>query len=416
MRVAFLVWEFPVLSEVFIVNQITGLIDRGHEVDIFALHGSPNNCKKVHTQVEKYRLLESAYLRPSVPKNYIKRSVKGLRLLLEKRNQGSLLCLPLFDVFKYGQLSYSWRLFYQAVPFIKVDNKYDIIHCQFGELGLIGLLFRSLGLIKGKLITSFRGYDISCCIQEKGDHIYDSLFERGDFFLTNCEFFRQRLIKLGCEASKVIVHGSGIDCNKFTFQPRHFPADGKVNAITVGRLKEKKGIKYGIRAIFQLLAVRPNLKIEYYIVGEGSLREQLQQLIDELNLTDKVQLLGWKNHDEIVEILNFGHIFIAPSVTASNGDQDAPVNTLKEAMAMGLPVIATQHGGIPELVEDGISGFLVPERDSDAIADKLGYLIDHSETWLDIGRAGRKQVQQKYDINMLNNELVEIYQKLLSSP
>lgn len=65
------------------------------------------------------------------------------------------------------------------------------------------------------------------------------------------------------------------------------------------------------------------------------------------------------------------HIFIAPCVTSQDGNQDAPVNTLKEAMAMGLPVIATHHGGIPELVEDGVSGYLVPERDSQAIANKL---------------------------------------------
>jgi colanic acid/amylovoran biosynthesis glycosyltransferase len=106
--------------------------------------------------------------------------------------------------------------------------------------------------------------------------------------------------------------------------------------------------------------------------------------------------------------------FLAPSVTAADGNQDAPVNTLKEAMAMGLPVISTYHGGIPELVEDGVSGFLVPERDAKAIAQKLDYLISHPEIWVQMGRSGRRQVEDKYDMEKLNDELVKIYQNSLS--
>jgi colanic acid/amylovoran biosynthesis glycosyltransferase len=82
-------------------------------------------------------------------------------------------------------------------------------------------------------------------------------------------------------------------------------------------------------------------------------------------------------------------------------------------MAMGLPVISTAHGGIPELVEDGISGFLVSERDTDAIAAKINYLIEHPALWSEMGRAGRARVEAKYDTNKLNDELVEIYQQQL---
>ena len=83
-------------------------------------------------------------------------------------------------------------------------------------------------------------------------------------------------------------------------------------------------------------------------------------------------------------------------------------------MATGLPVIATRHGGIPELVEDQKSGFLVPERSSDAIAGKLRYLIDHPEAWPQMGRAGQAVVQERYSSSKLNDELVEIYRQLLS--
>jgi colanic acid/amylovoran biosynthesis glycosyltransferase len=191
------------------------------------------------------------------------------------------------------------------------------------------------------------------------------------------------------------------------------PRDGKVCIATTGRLVEKKGIAYCIEAIARIIPIYPNL--EYNIIGDGELRTQLEELIARLQLSNFVKILGWKNQQEIIEILEKSHLFLAPSITAIDGNQDAPVNTLKEAMAMGLPVISTDHGGIPELVENGVSGFLVPERNSLAIADKLLYLITHPEQWEAMGKAGRTKVLEKYDKSTLNDELVQIYQSLLDS-
>ncbi len=372
MKIAFIVGTFPALSVSFIINQIKGLIDRGHEVDIYALDGAPKDTFKVHPIVEEYNLLERTYYPPSRPKNVLLRRLKTVGLLLANLTKNPFALLQLFNVARFGKEAKEQKLFYKAIPFLRRES-YDIIHCQFGIFGIMGFAFRQIGLIKGKLITGFRGYDISKYVQKRGERVYDELFKQGDFFVTNCEFFRQRAIKLGCEEDKIVVLGSGIDCSKFAFTPRHFPAHGKVKIVTIGRLIEKKGIEYGIRAIAFLAETYPN--IEYNIIGDGKLREHFETLIAELNVGHIVKLLGWKQQEELIEILDRSHILIAPSVTATDGNQDAPVNTLKEAMAMGLPVIGTLHGGIPELIEDGISGFLVPERDSKAIAQKVRYLI-----------------------------------------
>lgn len=375
MRIAFIVIRFPLLSETFILNQIVGLIERGHEVDIYAYKAG--DTSKMHPDVEKYHLLNRTYyvVGPKISANYFLRALKGLLKLLGKES-------------------------------------YDIIHCQFGELGLYAARLRKLGLLKSKLITSFRGHDISRYIQEYGSDVYNRLFDTGNFFLTNCEYFKRRLLKLGCEENKVVVHRSGLDCSKFVFMPRSPHPDSRIRIASTGRLVEKKGLEYSIRAVAQLAK---NHNIEYNIIGDGPLRENFQQLIQELNVSDTVKLLGWKNQQELVEILNNSQIFIAPSVTAKDGDQDAPVNTLKEAMAMGLPVIGTQHGGIPELIEDGISGFLVPERDADAISQKLSYLIEHPQLWPQMGQSGRAYVEKHYDLHKLNDELVKIYQQLLDT-
>ncbi|WP_414541504.1 glycosyltransferase [Nostoc sp. CCY0012] len=408
MRVAFIVGKFPILSETFILNQIIGLIDRGHQVDIY---GIPPNNAKVHPDVETYHLLNHTYYRTEVPRNYLWRLLKGIKLILANFFQAPLVILRSLNFFQYGREAISLRLLYSVVRSLAAQP-YDIIHCQFGTNGLEGMVLRELGAIKGKLITTFRGYDISCFVQEKGEDVYEPLFAKGDFFLANCEYFQRKAIKLGCDPRKIVVHGSGIDSSLFPFKVRQPRPDGKIRITTTGRLVEKKGIEYAIQAVAKVSKVHQN--IEYKIIGDGILQPELQQLIDSLDIGDKVQLVGWKTQPEIVEIIDSSDIFIAPSITAKDGNQDAPVNTLKEAMIMGLPVIATRHGGIPELVKDGVSGFLVPERDTDAIAEKLSYLIEHPEIWAKMGKAGRAYVETHYDLHKLNDRLVEIYQQIMT--
>jgi colanic acid/amylovoran biosynthesis glycosyltransferase len=411
MKIAFIVWRFPILSEAFILNQITGLIDRGHDVRIHPINGLPKNYTgKIHPVVEEYQLMKRTYFPPTVPEKLFPRLIKGLGLFLKNLNRGSWKTLQFFQPGKYDAEVATLKSFYRTVALLQ-DGSYDIIHCQFGTLAPIALAYRDANIIQGKLITTFRGIDISKYVQENGVDVYNRLFREGEFFLANCEFFRDRAIGLGCDPTRIIVHGSGLDCSKFTFKPRYFPTSGKIKIVTTGRLVEKKGIEYGIRAIAKLVKTYSNL--EYNIIGDGDLKAYFEQLISELNVSHVVKLLGRKQQKEIIEILNDCHIFMAPSVTASDGNQDAPVNTLKEAMAMGLPVISTRHGGIPELVQNGISGFLVPERDADAIATKLEFLIEHPEVWQSMGKAGREQVEAKYDMNKLNDELVAIYKQML---
>lgn len=417
MKIAFIVDKFPVLSETFVINQITGLIDRGHEVHIY---GGQTEDKKYHPDVEKYKLIERTRYLPEIPKNYLGRLFNVLYLLTKNFSQAPLVLLRSLNIFKYGKRAACLRLFYSTLPFLNAPE-YDIIHCQFGRQAICkfgpysyeGVVLREIGAVKGKLITTFRGYDISWYVNKYGEKVYDQLFEKGDFFYANCEFFKQRAIQLGCDENKIVVHGSGIDCNRFVFKARKPEPCGLIRIATTGRLIEKKGIEYAIRAIAEVAKVYPN--VEFNIIGDGELKERFLQIIQELNIADKVHLKGWRNQTEIISILDETHIFVAPSVTARDGNQDAPVNTLKEAMAMGLPVIGTLHGGIPELVEDGISGFLVPQRDHLAIAQKLIYLIQHPEIWQQMGLSGRKKVETQYDINKLNSELVEIYQQVSSN-
>jgi colanic acid/amylovoran biosynthesis glycosyltransferase len=185
-----------------------------------------------------------------------------------------------------------------------------------------------------------------------------------------------------------------------------------VRVLTVARFTEKKGVEYGIRAVAKLL--HKYQRLEYKIAGDGPLRDGLQSLIAELKVGDRIRLLGWKSLDEIAELLQRSDILLAPSVTAEKGDQEGIPGVIMEAFAQGLPVVSTRHAGIPEVVHDGESGFLVPERDVDALAKRIEDLIERPELRFSLGRNGRNFVEEHYDIEKLNDRLVEIYQDILN--
>jgi len=407
MRIAFLVGQFPALSETFILNQITGLIDRGHEVDIFA--SGKRNDPKVQPDVEKYGLLSRTYYR-HMPTNKVWRVIKAIGLIVVNFYKNPLAILKSLNIFKYGKKALSLELLYAAILFLD-KGPYDIIHCHFGPNGNLAVLLKEIGVITGKVVTTFHGYDMSRYVRTQGNEVYNFLFEKGDLFLPISERWKEELIKMGCNEQKILVHRMGVDTDKFKFSQRK-SHEGNIRLLTVARLVEKKGVEYGIRAVARVLRENPN--IEYSIVGDGPLRNELETLIEKLGVGSQVKLLGWQEQDKIAELMDKADILLAPSVTSKDGDQEGIPVVIMEALAKGLPVLSTWHSGIPELVQDGKSGFLVPERDVDALAERLEYLIEHPEIWPEMGRAGRKFVEEHYNIDKLNDRLVEIYKKLLN--
>ncbi len=407
MKIAYLVAEFPSVSQTFVQNQIIGILERGHDVTIFSL------CQKddvlVNQEFLKHNLLaHTDYL--NIPRNKMVRVIWGVILVARYIRKYPLPIMRSLNGVKYGKKALSLSLLYQIIPFLE-KGPYDILHCQFGDLGFEGLCLKQvLGGIS-KLVISFRGYDATKDLRRDPER-YEKLFEAGDLFLPVSHFLKDLITHHGCHEEKTVVLRSGVDCEKFTYSTKHAPIDKPVNVITVGRLVEKKGIVYAIEAVSQVL--KSGRRMNYTIVGEGLLRDELERVIKNLGLEGVVRLIGGKSHEEVVCILRESHVFLAPSVTAQNGDQEGIPNVLKEAMAMGLPVISTWHSGIPELVEDEVSGFLVEERNVVALADRLQYLIDHPESWSQMGKAGRLRVEQDFNDKTLNDQLETLYSTVLT--
>jgi colanic acid/amylovoran biosynthesis glycosyltransferase len=303
-----------------------------------------------------------------------------------------------------------------------------LLHAHFGTQGVHLLrLRRRLGV---PLITTFYGYDAGSIPSLPGWRgWYRRLFAEGDRFLVEGSAFRQRLLELGCPPEKATVQHLGVDLTAIPFQPRQPPAPGEpVRVLMAASFREKKGHEFALRAVslaLQRSGVRRQAsgkslsdshltldcsRLELVLIGDGELRPRIEALIKELGLVDSVVLLGSRPHAEFLQEALRCHLFLAPSVTAADGDTEggAPVGVI-EASATGMQVVASRHADIPEVVRHGESGWLAPERDVEALAKHLIGLIEHPERWPEMGERGRKHIEAEYNLRTQAWRLDDIY-------
>ncbi len=400
--------EFPSISTPFILNQITGLIDRGQEVWICSR--TKGDTVQLHEQVEAYDLLNKvSYLLP-VPERWWERFRQFRRYAPDLLRRSAKHFFESINVFKHGRYAASLRYFSEVYGF-KELRKFDIIHAQFGPLGVMVQRLREAGLIEGKLVTHFRGYDVSQLIRFEGEAFYQHLFRRGDLFLANCDFFRQRAICLGAKPEQVLVQYSGVNVAQFEREVAPRAEGSPARFITVARLSGKKGIRYILEAM--AILKKRGFTFRYEIIGDGPLRNELEALGHTLELMDWITFHGAQRHSFISKALSESDIFVTHNVTGEDGDQDAPVNTIKEAMLAKLPVVATYHGGIPEMIEHGQNGYLVAERDVNGLAEQLIDLLSREDEWTVIGTAGRNSAKAMFSHDALNDLLLWRYYELI---
>ncbi len=405
MNIAVVMTVFPAISETFITNEITGLIDLGHDVNVFAF-SKPADKKKIHTDVLKYHLNKlTRYF--NIPKNRLLRAVRVLRAffyILVLNPSAIKHCLNSKKYSRYEALNNLLKL----EPFL--FKKYDIIHCHFGPNALELLFLKDIYSVK--LVVSFHGYDVSKIPHEQGNDCYKDLFERGDLFLPASRHFKEKLMSFGCLEEKIKIHYASIDLDLFQFKQRSLKTD-RIEFVTLARLVEKKGLFYMILAISEIL--RKYSDATCYVIGNGKQKQELEELARKCDPRGRIQFLGSMTHDKILEYLYRSDIFILPSVTAIDGDQEAIPSVLKEAMATGMPVISTYHGGIPELISDGRTGFLVQERDVEGLTEKINYAINNPQLCREMGKVARIFVEENFCKKKLNHELEGFYEYIVAN-
>ena len=382
-RVIIMVDSFPGFSETFIMDQIDGLRSRGVNVSIVA--GYRNKSGLIQ---EKGRRLaaEAFYAEDHMG------PVKLLPLIIRKR-------------------IYPRRL--QRRIYEPVLRDADLVLCHFGPVGRRAAL--ALRDLRGpRLWTIFHGYDISSYLRWVGPRAYAQLFERGDRFFGVSRLWMARLKELGCPEDRIDLLRMGIDVARIPFVERKTDIGGGVRILSVCRLVEKKGTEYALRALADVARDRPSLAWSFEIIGDGPLRASLERLGRDLGIADKVAFIGRLPTEQVHSKLAESDIFLLPSVTASSGDMEGIPVSLMEAMASGVPVLSTLHSGIPELIEDKVSGLLAPERDASTLARNLCALIDDPTLRRSLAAAARKKIESEFDQDQIADALAATIRKALA--
>ena len=299
----------------------------------------------------------------------------------------------------------------RALQTILSKTAATLLHIYFGQIAVHLLpLIRSW---KKPSIVSFHGADVTVDMNKRAyRQATRQMLDAVKLVLVRSESLRRAVIDLGCDERKIEIQRTGIPLDEFPFRERNFVAAAtEWRFVQAGRLIEKKGLPVTLRAFALFLRQHSNANLT--IAGEGPLLGQLQKLARELNIDNRVSFTGFVSQEQLREIYDESHIFLHPSQTGHDGNQEGIPNSMLEAMASGLPVFATQHGGIPEAIENGVSGVLVPERDHEKLAAALldavkdpGYL---SSTALN----GAEFVRKNFDIRAQAQRLEDTYLRII---
>ncbi len=406
MKVGFFLLKFPLSSETFVLNQITAFIDMGFEVEIVALQ--KGDTQNTHVAWTKYNLAARTRWLQDEPTGKVAklrhRASQTLRGIHRKNTWQAL------NLKRYG--AESRNLILSAICGQVVTPLHaDVFIAHFGPAGVTAAKLRELGVIHGKIATIFHGIDISS--REVLNHYtpeYQQLFRRGDLMLPISDLWAGRLQKMGCPREKIAVSRMGVDMTRFSPRPVKAPAT-PLEIISVARLTEKKGLHVAIEACRQLK--EQGVAFRYRILGIGPWERRLRTLIEQYQLEDVVEMPGFKPSHEVKAMLDDADVFLLPSVTGADGDMEGIPVALMEAMAVGIPVVSTLHSGIPELVEADKSGWLVPENDARALAQRLAAFsqLDTDELAPVVKRA-REKVEHDFNQQVINRELASLLQAL----
>lgn len=373
MKITVVVGEFPKRSETFVLDQVLYLIRAGHKVEIL--------CERLGDE----SILDESHLK---------------WLSEAKVHQwpapSSLLVRPLPWRFREAvrRLQWAWTL--------KLSGP-DVILAHFGwnAAQVAPLLSRG----KPALVTIYHGNDVAVPWQKNRMADFAELFRHGALHLPVNGSFAELLMRAGVPSENVHVHHLGVPIEKYVFRAPNI--NGKLRLLSVCRLVEKKGIATAVLALKLLNDRYPELEWSYDIGGEGPEEEALRGIVEKANLEDRVTFLGPISHDEVLSRMAGADIVLQPSVTAADGDQEGIPVVLMEAAAIGSIICSTRHSGIPELVEDMVTGLLADEHDAKGLADNLRRIAVGELDLQSLAQAARKKVETDFSESKQNESLLQ---------
>src|SRR3954470_15135367 len=301
---------------------------------------------------------------------------------------------------------------YQTLDSLLRRNGADLMHIYFGHTGVHLLPF--IEQWHKPCVVSFHGADVA---QKPEIKDYPGklrrLFNAVPLVFARSQSLADRLTQLGCPPEKLRINRTGIPLNEFPLVHRESAPNGKWKVVQACRLIPKKGVATSLRAFAIFKRDYPNAELT--IAGKGPLQPELEMLAGGLGIARDVHFVGFLSQPKLYELYSNAHLFLHPSEISPNQDQEGVPNSVLEAMATGLPVFATRHGGIPEAIDHGRSGILVAEQDHVALARELIEAANEPQRLSQLGEAGSKSVSQKFEQRVQIQNLENHYLSLIAS-
>jgi colanic acid/amylovoran biosynthesis glycosyltransferase len=409
MKIAIVCRSFPVLSQTFVKSQVLGLLSAGHNVDVLVLNEADQEAASKSSDLDGLGdRIVSCY-----PPGRLRKSFVRLAVMAVFQNPFS--ANNIYNIIKIAVKTSSRKTRSRVLQlYRKLSegslNQYDVVHVHFGTNALDVARLKGMGLLNAPLVTTFHGFDITRVPGKEGPDFYRLLFSCGDIFIVATRFLCKKSIEAGVPEAKIKLLKNSIDIEKFSYSAADISCADRFIVLTVARLVPVKGHVAAIRAIGLLVSRYPS--IVYHVVGEGKERAALEALVDSLGLQNHVIFFGPVENNRVIDYYLEADLFLLPSVIVDDGSEESQGVVLLEAQACGLPILATETGGIPESVLEGESAILVPPNDSKAISDALMLLIDNRQRLVSMGGKGREYVEKEYDRKQCIIKLADIYREL----
>ena len=397
--IAYLSSEIPLLSTTFIYDEIFALQKRGIEVIPISVRYPTVTAVELKKLLEEIHFLDNQKWKSLISSN--------LKMIFKHPIRYCIaFFLLLSDIFKIGVINLdAVKLFYHFLQASQVANILETHGCQHLHIHFahvptqIGMYASSIAQIPFTFTSHANDlFERVILLEEK--------VRRSKTAITISEYNRKFMIERGCDSEKIKIVRCGIDTKQYEFMEfNNIPE--KPLIISLGRLVEKKGMDTLILALKELVDSRNSFKAE--IAGYGLLMDELNSLVSHNKLNSEINFKGKIAHEDVFPWMRQSDIFVLACKQASNGDRDGIPVVLMEAMAVGIPVVSTQISGIPELIEDGVSGFLAKPNDPESLAEAMNKVLKGEKTIGKITKAARQRIVDEFDRDKNIERLLDIF-------
>ena len=399
--VAYITRAFPIHSQTFIVNQIISTKKAGYRVNVLTYNLNKFKESSQSLSLTQHNIASLiSVIDFKCPKNNVLRYIKGLFLFLKYLKYSTRIkYISLSDFLFFKPYMINYFITYKDV---------DVFHVHFADAGLDIGAMKSAGLIKGDLILSLHGFSIHHRDEIERQKIYKTyqeLFNQSKIITVNSQYLLNKMLSLGCKKEKMFILPMGVDTDFYKTKMLK-KINGKLKLISVGRLIELKGHEFGIKSVKNI--VDKGIDVEYTIVGEGKLKQELIDLVQQLGLTNHVKFKGKKSQLELKKLYSENHIFLMTSVTDRQNRAEAQGVVSLEAQAMGLPVIAFDSGGVNSTISSN-TGILVEERNVYEYTEAILKVYNNKNLYHKMSKAAIEFINSHFALKKLNKQLVALY-------